>query len=122
VEAERWYAPEVVDDATPETVFERRWALSLLERVMGRLRAEFDSAGRAGQFDNLSVFLNQDADDAHYEELARSTDMSAGALRMAVHRLRRKYRSLLREEIAETVSMRKEIDEEIHFLMSRLIR
>jgi RNA polymerase sigma-70 factor (ECF subfamily) len=122
VEAERWYAPETVEDTTPETVFERRWALSLLERVIVKLRAEYDSAGKTDLFENLSVFLNQDYDDAHYQKLAVSTGMSAGALRMAVYRLRRRYRLLLRAEIAETVSMRAEIDEEIHFLMSALLR
>jgi RNA polymerase sigma-70 factor (ECF subfamily) len=60
VEAERWYAPATVEAATPERLFERRWALSLLEHVMDKLRAEFDDTGRGGQFETLVVFLNRE--------------------------------------------------------------
>jgi len=120
VEAERWYLPAVVDEATPESVFERRWAASLLEHVMVRLHTEFAAAGKSAQLESLSAFLNQDADDTHYEELANRTGMSSGALRMAVHRMRRKYRRLLREEIAETVATPEEVDDEIRFLLSAM--
>jgi RNA polymerase sigma-70 factor (ECF subfamily) len=120
VEAERWYLPAVVDEATPESVFERRWAASLLEHVMVRLHTEFAAAGKSAQLESLSAFLNQDADDTHYEELANRTGMSSGALRMAVHRMRRKYRRLLREEIAETVGTPEEVDDEIRFLLSAM--
>ena len=120
VEAERWYVPSVVEEATPESLFERRWALSILEQVLARLRAEFAAAGNADQFESLSVFLNRDSNDVGYEELAAKMGMSAGALRMSVHRMRRKYRRLLREEITETVSTLGEIDDEIRFLVSAL--
>src|SRR6185295_5595036 len=111
VEAEKWYVPSAVEEATPESLFERRWALSLLERVLARLRAESAAAGKPDQFDRLSAFLNQDSEDARYKEVADSMGMSAGALRMSVHRMRQKYRRFLREEIAETVSSPEEIDE-----------
>jgi RNA polymerase sigma-70 factor (ECF subfamily) len=120
VEAERWYVPAAVEEATPESLFERRWALSLLERVLSRLRAEFAAAGKAHQFQSLSAFLHQDSEDARYKEVADAMDMSAGALRMAVHRMRRKYKRLLREEISATVSTPNDIDEEIRFLFSIL--
>ncbi len=119
-EAEAWYGPTAVEGTTPETIFERRWALSLLERVMAKLRASYAARGKVEQFETLSAFLNRDSEDPRYEEVAAAAGMSAGALRMSVHRLRRKYRELLRSEIAETVSTANEIDEEIRFLLSVL--
>jgi DNA-directed RNA polymerase specialized sigma24 family protein len=122
VEAERWYAPAGVKDATPETLFEHRWALSLLEYVMVKLRAEFTKAGKADQFDSLSVFLHRESEGVRYEEVAEQLGLSAAALRMAVHRMRLKYRKLLRAEIAETVSTPEQIDDEIRFLLAILSR
>jgi hypothetical protein len=118
-EAESWYTPEVVDGETPEHLYERRWALSLLEQVMAKLRAEFENADKAGQFELLSPFLNGDAG-VGYETAAAQAGLSAGSLRTAVHRMRRRYRTLLREEIAETVAQPEEIDEEIRFLLKVL--
>jgi RNA polymerase sigma-70 factor (ECF subfamily) len=122
IKAESWYVSAAVEETTPEKLFERRWALSLLEHVLARLRAEFAAAGKTDRFESLSLFLNQDADEARYEELAGTLGLSAGALRMIVHRMRRKYRQFLREEIAQTVSTPEETDEEIRFLMSTLSR
>jgi len=120
VEAESWYIPAIVDEATPETLFQRRWALSLLEHVMAKLRAEFALAGKADRFEKLSVFLNQDSGETRCKEVADEMGLSEGALRTSIHRLRRTYRRLLREEIAQTVSTPEETDEEIRFLMSTL--
>jgi len=120
VEAENWYLPAVVDEVTPESLFERRWALSLLEHVMSRLRAEFETAGKAEEFEKLSMFLNRDSEDVRYKQLAEEMGLSVGALRMAVHRLRRSYRRLLREEIAQTVSEPEQTDEELRFLLATL--
>jgi RNA polymerase sigma-70 factor (ECF subfamily) len=120
VEAERWYVPAATDAATPERLFERRWALSVLEHVMARLRAEFVATGREEQFERLMVFLNRDSDRTRYEAVATQLGVSSGALRMAVHRLRRRYRELLRSEIAQTVSSPDQTDEEIRFLMTTL--
>jgi DNA-directed RNA polymerase specialized sigma24 family protein len=120
MEAEGWYAPAAIELATPESLFERRWALSLLEQVMVRLRAEFARAGKAEHFETLSAFLNCDPEGARYEPLSAQMGMSAGTLRVAVHRMRRAYRKILRAEIAETVSTPEEIDEEIRFLLGTL--
>src|SRR5262245_38881404 len=92
-EAESWLA--LVERATPESLYERRWALSLLENVLSKLRAEFADAGKANEFDKMSVFLNRSSESARYQTLAGEMGVSAGALRMAVHRIRRRYRSLL---------------------------
>jgi DNA-directed RNA polymerase specialized sigma24 family protein len=121
IEAEGWYAPAATVTATPESLFERRWALSLLAQVMARLRAEFAAAGKLAQFETMSSFLNCDPEGGGYEALAARLGMSAGALRTAVHRMRHRYRAILRAEIAETVSTPEEIDEEIRFLLAALM-
>ena len=117
VEAEAWHTLAAVEQATPESLYERRWALSVLENVMSKLRAEFAAAGKANEFGRLSMFLNRDSESAGYETLAEGMGVSAGSLRMSVHRLRRRYRSLLRAEIAESVSGPEEIDDELRFLL-----
>jgi len=122
VEAERWYAPAAMEKTTPESLFERRWALSLVEHVMAKLRAEFMAAGKGDQFDKLSVFLKREPDSARYDETASQMGLSAGALRIAVHRMRRKCRKLLREEITETVSTPEEAEDEVRFLLAILSR
>jgi RNA polymerase sigma factor (sigma-70 family) len=122
IAAEGWYALTAVEEATPETLFENRWALSLLEHVMVKLRSEFTAIGKADQFDQLSSILNREPESARYDELAEQMGMSVGALRMAVHRMRRKYGRMLRAEIAETVSKPEQIDDEIRFLLAVLGR
>jgi RNA polymerase sigma-70 factor (ECF subfamily) len=120
LDADGWHPPSATETVTPELLFERRWALSLLEHVMTRLRSEFASSGKDAEFDRLLPFLNKSEDAGGYDAVATEMGVSAGALRMAVHRMRRRYRELMRAEIAETVSSTEEIDEEIRFLMSVL--
>lgn len=105
---------------TPESLFERRWAVSLLERAMAKLRAEFASPDRARQFERLVPFLNRDSSGERYDALSEQLGISAGALRVLVHRMRRRYRDLVRAEIAETVATPEDIDDEIRFLMAVL--
>src|SRR5215467_12451846 len=116
-EAEAWQTLAAVEQATPESLYERRWALSLLESVMLKLRAEFADARKADEFDKLSMFLNGNSESVRYDTLAEQMGVSAGALRMSVHRLRQRYRSLLRAEIAESVCGPEEVDEELRFLL-----
>jgi RNA polymerase sigma-70 factor (ECF subfamily) len=118
--AETWYEAVTADTVTPEILFERRWAVSLLEQVMARLRADYAKSGKTDQFERLSTLINRDEDDPRYAEAAAAAGTSAGALRMAVNRLGRKYREMLRSEIRETVSTDEEIDDEIRFLLSIL--
>ena len=120
VNAEKWYVPMAVESTTPESLYERRWALSLLEHVMAKLRSEYTAMGKTDQFNKLSALLNRESDGARYESIAMQMGVSAGALRMSLLRMRRKYRELLRAEIAETVSRPEEIDDEIRFLLSIL--
>ena len=120
VEAEGWYGTEAVEQRTPENLFQRRWALSLLERVMEKLAVEWARMGKSDYFAKLSPLLEGDPAAHRYDVLGAELGASAGALRVAVHRMRRRYRDLLRSEIAATVSTPEEIDEEIRFLLSTL--
>jgi DNA-directed RNA polymerase specialized sigma24 family protein len=120
VEAELWSSSSAMEKETPENLFERRWALSLLEQVASRLRAEHVAAGKTKHLEALFRFINGDADGVPYDVVAVQLGLSVGGARTAVHRMRRRYRDLLRAEIADTVSHPDEIDDEIRFLLSTL--
>ena len=107
--AEERYQREPADDETPERIFERRWALSVLDRVVERLRNEFVQHGRSEHFERLKVLLLGQSD-APYAALAREMSTSEGALKVAIHRLRKRYRELFRQEIADTVSDPAEVE------------
>jgi RNA polymerase sigma-70 factor (ECF subfamily) len=115
--AEGRYRIEPRDEVTPETLFDRRWALLVLERALARLRDEHRSAGKAELFERLKGFLTGDRDDMPYADVARTLSMSEGAVRVAVHRLRRRFRDALTTEIAETVSDPAEVGPELDYLM-----
>lgn len=101
---------------TPERIFEREWALALLGRVLSRLREEFIRSGKAADFERLQAYLSGRSE-APYAQLAAELGSTEGALRVAVHRFRKRYRDLLKAEIAETVATPEETDEEIRYLM-----
>ena len=111
------YRLEPRDDLTPEKLFDRHWALMLLERVIVRLREEQASAGKAELFDHLKGFLTGDSSTVPYADVAKPLGMTEGAVRVAVHRLRRHFRDTLVQEIAETVSNPADIDAEIEYLL-----
>jgi RNA polymerase sigma-70 factor (ECF subfamily) len=113
------YQREPAHDETPERIFERRWALSLLDRVVERLRNEFVQHGRPEHFERLKVFLLGQSD-APYAELAREMNTSEGALKVAIHRLRKRYREVFRQEIADTVADPADVESELRFLASVL--
>lgn len=114
--AEGRYRQEARDDVTPEKLFDRRWALLLLERVLARLKREYDASRRTDMFEALKGYLTGDSS-APYAEVARALGSSEGAVKVAVHRLRRHFRDLLVEEIAETVESPADIDGEIAHLL-----
>jgi RNA polymerase sigma-70 factor (ECF subfamily) len=120
VSAQEWTPPSTVEHLTPEKLFERRWALSVVEHAMATLRAEYSEAGKEREFDQLSQHLNRDIEAASYESLASQRGVSAGALRMAVHRMRQRYRRIVREEVAQTVSNPEDVEAELRFLLSAL--
>jgi RNA polymerase sigma-70 factor (ECF subfamily) len=117
--AEARYSVEPVDELTPERLFDRRWALAVLDQVLNRLRQEYTDRGKANLFESLQSSL-ADGPDGGYARIAREMGMSEGAVKVAAHRLRRRYRQLLREEIAQTMAGPEEIEAEIRHLMECL--
>ncbi len=120
ISAEDRYRREPEDNLTAEKLFEHRWALTLLDRVLTRLSEEYEASGKATMFEQLQGCLTGDSDLLPYAELARRLGMTEGAVKVAVHRLRKRYRGVLRDEIAQTVADPSEIDEEIRQLFSAL--
>jgi RNA polymerase sigma-70 factor (ECF subfamily) len=116
--AEQRYALEPTDQLTADRLFERRWAMTLLENVLTKLRAEQVEAGRAETFAALQDCLTGDGRSSGYQHLAKRIGISEGAVKIAVHRLRRRYRELLQEEIANTVGSPEEVDDERRYLLS----
>jgi RNA polymerase sigma factor (sigma-70 family) len=110
------YQIEITDPATPESVFERHWALTVLDQTMDRLREEYAHAGKRDLFDLLKETLSGEKRGTPRANLAARCGISVGAVDVAVHRLRRRYGELLREEIAHTVRRPEEVEDEIRHL------
>jgi DNA-directed RNA polymerase specialized sigma24 family protein len=120
IDAEGRYAAEPSDDLTPDRLFDRAWALSLLSAVIDRLRAESASAGKAAAFEVLKVVLEDDPREIRYSEVASRLGTSVGAAQVAAHRLRKRYREVIREAIAATVDDPAEVEDEIRALFAAL--
>jgi len=116
--AEARYGREPGDTLTPEQLFERRWALALLDHVLGAVRLELEAAGRGGQFDVLRSFLA--GEPPSHAEAARRLGTSEAAVRVAVHRLRRRYRERLLAEIRRTLADPADVGEEVKYLLAVL--
>ncbi len=115
---EERFAAEPPDPVTPETTYERRWAATLLERVLELLGEECAAKGQSSQFEQLKPSLWGERRDSGLAEIAVRLGMSEGALKTAAHRMRARYRELLRAEIAHTVASPAEIDEELRHLVA----
>jgi len=117
-EAEERHAAEPLDVLDPEALFERRWALTILERAMARLRHEFAASGRTVEFEQLEAYLTGSEPKAPYHSAAERLGTTEGAIKKMVHRLRRRYGLLLREEIAATVADPEAVDAELRHLLA----
>ncbi len=118
-QAETLYRREPPDNATPEQHYERRWAMAMLEAVLERLRREYNQEGKGDLFVALHPCLVE-GNSRPYAELAKELNLSEGAVKSAVHRLRQRYRQLLRQEVAQTVAGRGEVEAELRHLVSAL--
>ncbi|MSU50585.1 MAG: sigma-70 family RNA polymerase sigma factor [Opitutus sp.] len=118
--AESRYAIEPVDTLSADRIYERRWALTLLDRVLDRLRAEHAAGGKAAAFEALKGCLTDGRSAASYAEIAAHLQTTEGAIKVAVHRLRHRYRELLREEVTETLGRAEEVDDELRHLIAAL--
>jgi DNA-directed RNA polymerase specialized sigma24 family protein len=119
-DAEAGHTQGPLDTLDPEALFERRWALTILERAMARLRQELEDAGRGPEFVELEGCLTGTEPRVRYHDAAERLGTTEGAVKKMVHRLRRRYGHLLREEIGATVAEPGDIDAELHHLLSAI--
>jgi len=115
--AESWLEQVPSATLTPEQAFELRWAITLLEQVYRRLEEEHRQEGKAELFDVLRATLAGPGSSTPYAELGQRLGMNEGAVKVAVHRLRQRYRAMLRQAIAETVATDAEVEEELRYLL-----
>jgi RNA polymerase sigma-70 factor (ECF subfamily) len=120
--AESSYQLEPVESTTPEHIFERRWALALLDCVVQRLQGEYAAAGKQPLFNELKVFLVMEDAPSSYADLSRRMQLSEGALKVAVHRLRKRYGQLLSVEVTRTLDGHSSVRDEINELIAALGR
>ena len=118
--AEGRYTIEPRDDDTPERIFERQWAMAVLTRVQDRLHAEAERSGKRAQFDRLKGLLVGEDNDIGYRALAAELGTTEGALKVTMHRLRQRFKELLRAEIAHTVAHQEEVGDELRYLFTAL--
>jgi RNA polymerase sigma-70 factor (ECF subfamily) len=118
--AEGRYQVECRNNLTPERLYDRRWALAVLQRALVALRAEFRANGREAFFDAVHGSLTSEDDRAPYREVANRFGMTESGVRVNVHRMRLRYRDLVRAEVAETVESEQAVDDELRYLLSAL--
>ena len=108
---------EPVDSSSPDRIFERRWAETVLARVNARLRREYEAAGQLARFDALKVYLLCDFEPASYAETAARLGLTESAVKSAIYKLRQRYGDMFRAEIADTLGKPDDVDEEIQYLL-----
>lgn len=120
--AERLHASGKTMSISPECAFDREWALTLLDTAMERLRREYESVGKPGEYGVLKAYLTADRGEIPYADVAAKLGMTPGAARVAVHRLRRRFREVFRSGIADTVAHEDDVDDELRHLLGALGR
>jgi RNA polymerase sigma factor (sigma-70 family) len=120
VAAEHRYQAERDDVLPPDHLYERRWARALLEQVLSRLRAEYAAGGKTAEFERLKGGLTAERGGIAYADIAAALVLSEGAARVAVHRLRKRFRVLFRAAVAETVSTPEEVEDELRYVVGLL--
>jgi RNA polymerase sigma-70 factor (ECF subfamily) len=118
--AEGRYEGALAHSETPERLYERQWCLTLLERVLDAVRADYVASGKQEVFDRLRAFLTEGPDAGTHADAARELGTSAGAVKVAVHRLRRRYREELRRRVADTVGSDQDVEDELRYLLETL--
>jgi RNA polymerase sigma-70 factor (ECF subfamily) len=119
-QGERRFRLEPSTDVTAEVVYECQWALAMLDQVMARLRDVFERAGKREDFDRLKVFLTGEAAAPSYREVAAATGTTEGAVKVAVHRLRHRFRDLVLAEITQTVTVPEDAEDELRHLFEAI--
>jgi len=116
--AEDRYATEPANESNPDAAYEQRWAVTLIEHVLATLRREYSAADKARLFEELKGFIWGDKSTAPYAEIAGHLNLTEETVKVAVHRLRQRFRELLRAEVAHTVARPEDIDGELRHLIS----
>lgn len=116
--AEGSYALQAVNTMTPEDLFEHRWAMTVLDRAIDRLRQTYFSAGNEKVFEALRPYLTSPEPDLPYKEVGARLDMSEGSVKTAIHRMRKRFGDCLRSELGNTVDNQTEIDSEVRYLLT----
>jgi RNA polymerase sigma factor (sigma-70 family) len=106
---------------SPDREFDRKWALTLLDRALATLAQEHKAAGKADQFEVLKPWLTGDTENISQAEAAAQLGMNEGAVKVAIHRLRRRFREVIKNEIGQTVSDLAQVDSELHYLLEALL-
>jgi RNA polymerase sigma-70 factor (ECF subfamily) len=119
-DSELKYAMEPTHVITPDKLYDRRWAMTVLEQVMAKLRNEMRAEGKTDQFEQMKEFLAGNKGDVRYAEVAENLGLSEAAVKTAVHRLRKRYRHLLIAEIADTVETQQDVEQELRHLLAAL--
>ena len=119
-DAETRYGCEPAHELTPERLYEQRWAMTLLDGAMRQLADEYTRSGKHRQFEQLKDLLAGPLPDRSYAEVGAELGMSAGAVKVAVHRLRQRYREVLAEQVADTVELPGQVADEIRYLREAL--
>lgn len=118
--AEQRYNLEPVDQSDAHKLYDRRWAMTLLDRVINRMEQEHQTSGKEKLFAQLHDCLLGDPEGAAYEAVAQRLGMSAGAIKTSVHRMRRRFQELIRKEVAQTVATPSEVEDELRYLCSAM--
>lgn len=106
----------------PDRMFDRKWAFTLLDRALAALAEEHQAAGKSDQFEVLKVWLTGDLENTSRVEAACRLELTEGAVKVAIHRLRRRFRDVIKMEIGQTVPGRAQVDEELHYLLESLLQ
>jgi RNA polymerase sigma-70 factor (ECF subfamily) len=118
--AESLYSADFSESETPETLFAKHWAQTILESVFDELATEHDQSGKSAQFDALCPFLQRNSGAGRYADVATKLGISEGAVKVAVYRLRKRYRDVFRTRVMETVADERELDDEVAFFFQAI--
>jgi RNA polymerase sigma-70 factor (ECF subfamily) len=119
-DAENRLHKELIDNRSPERIFDRQWALNVLNLALARLQEQFQHEGKTQLFANLHRYLTADDSELKYRQLCEEMEMSEGAIKVAVHRMRARYRQMVRQQVARTVASPSDVDDEIRRLFIAL--
>lgn len=119
-DSESKYSVEPIHDITPDKLYDRRWAMTVLERVTARLRKEMYMKGKIEQFEQMKIFLTGSKGEVRYAEVAENLGITEIAVKTAVHRLRKRYRQMLHAEIEDTVETKQDVEQELRYLLAAL--